>query len=129
MNLSRYADRAGVLGAVVAALCCAGNAYIISALSAVGILAVRKDAILWPVMLVSLTIGVWGFWRGWRVHGQFLPLVLGTVGALSVAAGVIAVHGFPAIQMIYGGSLVMAVALLMNFSARRVAQASRARSA
>lgn len=115
----RVSDGAGVTGAIVAALCCAGTPIILSALAAVGLNSLRKDAILWPVMLGSLLVALWGFWRGFRSHGKAGPLVLGIAGAMSLACGVIAVHGFPAMQMIYGGAIVLVTATLWNVWARR----------
>ena len=70
-------DSAGVLGAIVAALCCAGTPLIVSALAALGLSALRRDAILWPVMLGSLLLALWGFWRGFRMHRTAGPLALG----------------------------------------------------
>lgn len=61
----RIADAAGPAGAVLPALCCAGTPIIVGALTATGLAFLRKDAILWPLMLVSLAIALWGFWRGW----------------------------------------------------------------
>jgi mercuric ion transport protein len=119
VKVERVADRVGVVGAIAAALCCAGNVYIVGALSAVGLVALRKDAILWPVMLVSLAIGVWGFWLGWRAHGKLAPLLLAVLGAVAVAVGVIVVHGFPAMEMIYGGAIGLGAASILNFFARR----------
>ena len=115
----RVADSAGVVGAIVAALCCAGTPIIVGALGAVGLTFLRKDAILWPVMLGSLLVALWGFWRGFRLHRKAGPLVLGITGGVSLAAGVIVVHGFPAMQMIYGGAIALVVATLLNVWARR----------
>src|SRR5258706_10229307 len=97
------ADGAGVMGAIVAALCCAGTPVIVGALAALGLGFLRRDAILWPLMLLSLAVALWGFWQGFRLHRQAGPLTLGVVGALSLACGVIIVHGPPAMTMIYGG--------------------------
>src|SRR5258707_7413435 len=97
------ADGAGVMGAIVAALCCAGTPVIVGALAALGLGFLRRDAILWPLMLLSLAVALWGFWQGFRLHRQAGPLTLGVVGALSPACGVIIVHGPPAMTMIYGG--------------------------
>ena len=49
-------------------------------------------------MLGSLLVALWGFWRGLRAHRQAGPLLLGIAGAVSLASGVIIVHGFPAMQ-------------------------------
>jgi hypothetical protein len=46
-------------------------------------------------------------------------LLLGIAGAVSLASGVILVHGFPAMQMIYGGAIVLVMATLWNVRARR----------
>ena len=115
----RIADSAGVLGAIVAAFCCAGTPIIVGALAAVGLGFLRKDAILWPVMLVSLLVALWGFWRGFRSHANVGPLLLGIGGSVSLASGVIVVHGFPAMQMIYGGAIALLVATFWNVWEKR----------
>ena len=115
----RFADAAGALGAIVAALCCAGTPLIVGALTAVGLSSLRRDAILWPVMLVSLAVALWGFWKGLRFHRNLGPLVIGALGAVSLACGVIVVHGPPAMLMIYGGAILLVVATLWNILARR----------
>lgn len=112
-------DAAGVFGAVLAALCCAGTPFIVSGLAALGLGFLRKDPILWPIMLLALAVAVTGFWQGRRTHGRRGPLVIGGLGAVSLAAGVIIVHGFPAMQMIYSGSVALVVAALWNSYARR----------
>jgi mercuric ion transport protein len=114
----RPADSAGVIGAIIAALCCAGTPLIVGALSAMGLSFLRKDAILWPVMLVSLAVALWGFWGGFRRSGKTGPFVLSIAGAASLASGVILVHGVPARQIIYGGGLALVGARVWNVAAR-----------
>lgn len=113
------ADTAGVFGAIAAALCCAGTPLVVSALGVVGLTFLRRDAILWPVMLVSLMLALWGFGRGTRVHHNAAPLSIGVLGALSLSLGVIVVHGYPAMQMIYGGAIALILATVWNIQARR----------
>lgn len=115
-------DAAGVFGAVLAALCCAGTPFIIGGLTALGLGFLRRDGILWPAMLLSLAIAVTGFWQGARSHGRWGPLVVGGSGAVSLAAGVIVVHGFPAMQMIYTGAGALVVAAVWNSYARRLCE-------
>lgn len=115
----RLVDAAGVFGAVVAALCCAGTPLIVGALAAAGLSSLRRDSILWPVMLVSLAVAVWGFWQGRRFHRNAGPLLLGALGAVSLALGVIVVHGPPAMTMIYGGASCLVAATLWDILARR----------
>jgi len=116
------ADSAGVLGAVLAALCCAGTPIIVSALAAVGLSVLRKDAILWPLMLASLAVALWGFWRGLQMHHKPGPIVLGFAGAASLALGVIVVHGPPAMQMIYSGAVALVLATVWNVWTRNRAR-------
>ena len=114
----RLIDGGGVFGAVFAALCCAGTPLIVSGLAALGLRALRSDALLWPLMLASLAVALWGFRQGRRLHGHWGPLATATVGALSLAAGVIVVHGFPATQMIWGGAVVLLAATVWNVGLR-----------
>jgi mercuric ion transport protein len=97
----KFADVAGVLGAVFAALCCAGTPFIVAGLAALGLSFMRRDAILWPLMLASLLIALLGFWRGRQMHGRAGPFVVALVSAMVLVAGVIFVHGFPALEMIW----------------------------
>lgn len=117
--VGRVADTAGVFGAILAALCCAGTPVIIGVVTALGLSFLRKDAILWPLMLLSLTVALWGFWRGYQCHRRVGPFLSGSIGAASLAAGVIVVHGFPAMEMIYGGAIVLVIATLWNILLRR----------
>lgn len=112
------ADSAGVIGAIIAALCCAGTPLIVGALSAVGLSFLRRDAILWPVMFVSLAVALWGFWRGFRSHRHAGPIVIGLVCAISLACGVVVVHGFPAMPMIYAGSVGLVLATVWDVLTR-----------
>jgi mercuric ion transport protein len=113
------ADAAGASGAILAALCCAGTPIIVGALTATGLSFFRKDSILWPLMFASLAVALWGFWQGRTQHHGSVPLLLGTLAAVSIAGGVVVVHGPPAMEMIYGGALVLVVATLWNVWARR----------
>jgi hypothetical protein len=91
----------------------------VGALAAVGLSFLKKDSILWPLMLSSLAIAMWGFWQGRRLHGIAGPLLLAFLGAVALAAGVTVVHGPRAMAMIYGGALALLLATLWNLWARR----------
>lgn len=113
------ADGAGVVGAVLAALCCAGTPIVVSVITAVGLGFLRNDAILWPLMLASLAIALWGFWLGRRMHREPLPMLIAAAGSISMASGVIFVHGPVARPMIYVGALMLLAATLWNARLRR----------
>jgi len=115
----RIADSSGALGAIFAALCCAGTPFIVAGLGAGGLGFLKNDAILWPLMFLSLAVALWGFWMGRRIHGLSGPLVIAAVGALALIAGVVFIHGFPAIQVIWSGVGALLSATVWNVSARR----------
>jgi mercuric ion transport protein len=115
----RWADSAGVFGAVIAALCCMGASVIVGVLGAIGLSWLRQDAILWPMMFGSLAIAYWGFWSDRHRHRTFGPLALAIAGGASLVAGVVFVHGYPAREMIYGGSAALIIATVWNIALRR----------
>lgn len=110
----------------MAALCCAGTPIIVGALAAVGLSFLRRDAVLWPIMLISLAVALWGFWQGWRLHRDRGPLIMGAAGAISLASGVIVVHGPPAMAMIYTGAVLLVLATCWNIGARRACYSASA---
>ena len=79
----------------------------------------RRDAVLWPLMLLSLVVAQVGFWQGWRAHRRPWPFLLGGVSGVSLASGVIFVHGPPAMTMIYAGAVGLVLATAWNIWARR----------
>ena len=120
----QVADVAGAFGAIVAALCCAGTPVIVAALTALGLGFLKRDSILWPVMLASLAVALWGLWTARRIHRRAGPLLLGIAGASTLASGVIVVHGRSAMLYIYVGAAALVAATLWNIGARRAAARS-----
>lgn len=116
---ARFADWAGVLGATFAALCCAGIPFIVAGLAALGLSFLRRDPILWPLMIASLLVALWGFWQGSRFHSRRGPLVLASVASVVLVAGVIFVHGFPAMEMIWSSIAALLLATGWNVMLRR----------
>lgn len=119
-RLERIADWAGALGAAFAALCCLGVPFIVAALTAAGLGFLRSDPILWPLMIASILVALWGLWRGRRVHALLGPFALGLVAGAALVAGVIFIHGFPARELIYFGSAALIGASVWNAMARRL---------
>ena len=107
-----------MLGAIFAALCCAGLPVILSVLTAIGLGWLRRDAILWPLMFISLAIALWGLEAQRRLHHASGPLVLALLGAIALVAGVVFVHGFPARLLIDGGALALIGSTLWNIGGR-----------
>ena len=116
---ARFADWAGVLGATFAALCCAGIPFILAGLAALGLSFLKRDAILWPLMIASLLVALWGFWRGFQFHARIGPLILASIASVVLVAGVIFVHGFPAMEMIWSAIAALVMATAWNILLRR----------
>lgn len=114
------ADSAGVAGAIYAALCCAGAPFIVAGVAALGLSFIRKDAILIPLMSVSLLVALWGFWKGRDVHRSSGPLVLAIIGAVALVSGVVYVHGVPAKALIGVGGVLLVAAIAWSVRARSV---------
>ncbi|HVZ49515.1 MAG TPA: MerC domain-containing protein [Gemmatimonadaceae bacterium] len=117
-RLERFADWTGPIGSVFAALCCLGVPWLVAAVTAVGLGFLRKDAILWPLMIAAILLAFWGMWLGYRAHQSAPPLILGVASGISLVAGVIFVHGFPARELIYAGSVGLIVASIANAALR-----------
>lgn len=113
-SAARIADGAGVIGAVLAALCCAGAPIIVSVLAATGLGFLRNDAILLPFMGIALVVALWGFLAARRVHGAFGPLATALVGTTALVAGVVFIHGFPAKPVIGVGTALLLGATIWN---------------
>ena len=108
------ADAAGVSGAILAALCCAGAPMILSVLSAVGLSFLRNDKILLPAIGISLAVALWSFWRARQIHGAQSPLLLAIISSVALVAGVVFIHGYPARVAIAIGSIGLVVATVLN---------------
>ena len=82
MTVRDHADKVGIVGAVLAALCCQGIPAVLSIVAALGLGFLVNDAVLAPLLLVSVGVVAWGLTAGWRRHGNLAPLVLGIAAGL-----------------------------------------------
>ena len=123
----RAADSAGVLGAVFAALCCAGAPFILAGLAALGLSSLRNDELLLPLMGASLAVALWGFMIGRRLHQSSAPLALAVAGSTALVAGVVYIHGSPAKAIIGLGAAALIVATVWNIALRRSCESRRLR--
>lgn len=82
--LRRHLDKLGVAGSAFAALCCLGVPALVSFLSALGLGFLINDAILMPLLAVSLIMTVGGLYLGMKDHGHKLALALGVASALVI---------------------------------------------
>lgn len=115
MTVKDHIDKAGILGAVFAALCCLGVSAVLSVVTAIGLGFLINDAVLLPLMFVSITVVLWGLTSGWRRHGRPAALILGAVASAGLATfsflAPSRLLAFISIALLIGASL-MNVALL-----------------
>lgn len=112
--LSGYAGGAGAVAATCAALCCAGAPIIVSVLAATGLSFLRNDAILLPVIAIAIAVALIGFWRGRAIHHSATPFMLGVLGSIGLALGVVLLHGFVAKLFIGAGAIALLIATIWN---------------
>ena len=81
-----YLDKLGIIGAAIAALCCLGVPAILSVVAALGLRFLITDAVLAPLLVISLALVIWGLARGYRRHRNWLPLATGVVASVALVA-------------------------------------------
>jgi mercuric ion transport protein len=84
MSATDHVDKVGILGAAFAALCCLGVSAVLSVVTAVGLGFLINDAILLPLLILSLAVTLWGFFSGWKRHHNVAALVLGVFASLAL---------------------------------------------
>lgn len=78
----RNLDKVGLGGSIFAALCCLGFPALLSIVSAIGLGFLIHDAILLPLLAVSLVTTLLGLYLGIRHHGSWLAFGVGAASAL-----------------------------------------------
>ena len=84
MSARDHADKVGIVAAAFAALCCLGIAAVLSVVSAIGLGFLIHDAVLLPLLVISLAVALWGLYSGWKRHHRPAALVVGGVGAIGL---------------------------------------------
>jgi len=84
MSATDHADKVGILGATFAALCCLGISAVLSVVTAIGLGFLIKDAILLPLLVLSLLIAMYGLYSGWKRHHNPAALVVGGLAGVAL---------------------------------------------
>lgn len=115
MAMHDHIDKAGVLGAAFTALCCLGIPAVLSIVSAVGLGFLINDAILLPLLILSLVVTLWGLFPGWRRHGSAAPLTLAGIASAGLLIFIFVLRSRPfalaSIGMLVGVSIANAALL------------------
>jgi mercuric ion transport protein len=84
----RNLDKIGIGGAAFAALCCLGFPALLAIVSAAGLGFLINDAVLLPLLAISLLITLWGLYSGIRHHHNWSAFGIGVVGAVSMGLSI-----------------------------------------
>jgi uncharacterized membrane protein len=106
----------GLIGAGIAAACCAGKVAVIAAVSAVGLGAIVEHAYLYPIFVGFVAFSLWMLYVSASAHGKLAPFWLSLAGGvfgsvalwLSVTGTVVfpgSWHLFVAAALFLGGSV------------------------
>jgi mercuric ion transport protein len=79
-----HIDTIGILGATFAALCCLGVSAVLSVVTAIGLGFLINDAILLPLLVLSLLVTLWGLFSGRKRHRKAAALTLGALSAVAL---------------------------------------------
>lgn len=79
--IEKHLANLGAGGALLTSLCCLGFSALVSLLSALGLGFLVDDAILQPVLVVTLAIYLGGLGLGYRRHRRWPVLLAGAVAA------------------------------------------------
>lgn len=77
----RNLDKIGIGGAAFAALCCLGLPALLSIVSTIVSGFLVNDAVLLPLLIVSLAIALGGLYSGTRHHHHWDAFAIGVVGS------------------------------------------------
>ena len=113
---NQFTQFSGLVGAGVAAACCAGKVAIITAVGAVGLGALVEHAYLYPIFVGFVALALWMLYLSARAHDYFAPFWLSAAGGLfgsialwlSVTGTVVfpgSWHLFVAAALFLGGSV------------------------
>jgi mercuric ion transport protein len=91
VGIERHLDKVGVFGVVFAALCCLGVPAVFSIAAALGLGYFINDAIMMPLLVVSLVVALFGLWLERKHHGRDLAFGVGLAGALTTLVFVVVI--------------------------------------
>jgi mercuric ion transport protein len=116
---TRSADKAGVIGVIVAAMGCAACFPAIASLGAViglGFLSRYEGLFITVLMPVFALVALFAYLMSWRGHRQLRRMLPGVIGALLVLAAAVLMRflGWPTAWLLYPGLALMLLASLWD---------------
>lgn len=108
----RNLDKIGTAGSIFAVFCCLGSPALLSIVSAVGLGFIVRDAILFPLLAVFLSVTLLGLYLGTRSHHQPWALVIGGLSTLAIAMVFLGL--LPSLVLAYVGVSGLVAASILN---------------
>jgi len=78
----KHLDKLGIVGSLIAALCCLGVPAVLSIFAAIGLGFLINDAVLLPLLGLFLLITLIGLFSGYRSHRKKAALIVGLVSTV-----------------------------------------------
>lgn len=120
MSLGQHLDKFGIVGSVIAALCCLGTPAMLSIVAAMGLGFLISDAILLPLLATFLLVTLWGLALGRKRHGRIGALFLGAASALLLFVSVLLAAARPLAYLSIAGLVAASVLNVMLARPRRL---------
>lgn len=112
-----HLDKVGLIGSITATLCCLGFGPLIALLSAIGAGFLLNDAVLAPLLLVFLALGVVGLSFSYKRHRKPYSLMLHVVGSVLVFVFAFIRYFSP---LVWLGIAMLLGASMYDFFAQRI---------
>lgn len=118
MSMRDHLDKIGIAGATFTALCCLGIPAVLSLVAALGLGFLVNDAVLAPLLLISIAVVAWGLIAGWRRHRNSSALIVGIIAGLMLFGSAFLFRSRALAYLSIAG--LIAASVLNVLSARRV---------
>jgi len=112
----RWLDKLGVMGSLFALACCLGLPGMVAFLSAIGVGFLIKDAILIPLLVLFMIVGLVGLFRSFQRHGKPQAMLLNGLSAITVMLMLLVWFNRP---LIYLGALGLVASSLWDMLLHR----------
>lgn len=115
MSWKAHVDKVGVVGSFIAAACCLGLPAVLAIFTALGLGFLINDAMLRPLIVISVVVTLAGLSFCYRVHWRPWPLVFAAVSGIALYF-FLYIHPKPASYLSIGG---LVAASVLNIILRR----------
>ena len=80
----KHLDKLGIVGSLIAALCCLGVPAILSIFAAIGLGFLINDVVLLPLLALFLFVTIIGLFSSYSIHQKKPALIIGLASAIVI---------------------------------------------